>query len=151
MGREVSRACAMCSVSIFNPPFHRTPYAILDDQRRIIAVLAGRPYSRDGVSDDWDDVGVRAFAAIEAARKEMHFDAVDLEHRRGPHIGKACGWSHGLGQEVRVGDPFRRIPLIALPIQHPMRLQQSKHNAAVWARLFEHPDIKRVAGFGSGK
>jgi hypothetical protein len=42
----------------------------------------------------------RACAAIETAREEMHFDEDDLNHRRGLHIGKACGWSHGIGQQV---------------------------------------------------
>jgi hypothetical protein len=71
----------------------------LDDERHVIAVLAGRPYSKNGV-DGWDDVVARACAAIEAARGDMHFDGGDLSHRRGPHIGKACGWSYGIGQEV---------------------------------------------------
>jgi hypothetical protein len=92
--------CATHSIRQLNPPFRRTPYAILDDERRIIAVLAGRPYPKDGVPDSWDDVVARACAAIEAAREEMHFDKGDLNHRRGPHIGKPCGWSHGHGQEV---------------------------------------------------
>ena len=83
---------------------YRTPYAILDDERRIIAVLAGRPFPKNGVPDDWDDVVARACAAIEAAREEMIFEKKDLEHRRGPHIGKAFGWSHGTGQEVCISD-----------------------------------------------
>jgi hypothetical protein len=79
---------------------HRTPYAILDDEDRIIAVLAGRPYSKDGETDSWDGVTARACAAIEAARLDMDFDNEDLNHRRGRHIGKAYGWSHGQGQQV---------------------------------------------------
>src|ERR1700722_18407225 len=79
---------------------HRTPYDILDDERRIIAVLAGRPFPKNGVPDDWDDVVARACAAIEAAHEEMHFTKDDREHRHGPHIGKAFGWSHGGGQGV---------------------------------------------------
>jgi hypothetical protein len=100
MGWEVSPVCAMRSVSRFNPMFCRMPYAILDHERRIIAVLAGRPYSKNGVPDGWDGVVARACTAIEAAREEMHFDEGDVTHRRGPHIGKACGWSHGHGQQV---------------------------------------------------
>jgi hypothetical protein len=84
--------------------FNRTPYAILDDERRIIAVLAGRPFPKNGVPDDWDDVVARACAAIEAAREEMRFTQRDLKHRRGPHIGRAYGWSHGGGQEVSFCD-----------------------------------------------
>ena len=37
---------------------HRTPYAILDDERHIITVLAGCPFPKNGVPDDWDDVVV---------------------------------------------------------------------------------------------
>jgi hypothetical protein len=100
MGREVSLVCATCSVSQFNSTFCRVPYAILDHEGRIIAVLAGRPYSKNGIPDGWDGVVARACAAIEAAREEMHFDEDDVTHRRGPHIAKACGWSHGHGQQV---------------------------------------------------
>jgi hypothetical protein len=32
-----------------------------------------------------------------------------------------------------------------------MRLKQTKHNEAIRARLFAHPDIKRIAGFGNSK
>lgn len=92
--------CTTCSIFQFNSLFRRTPYAILDNERCIIAVLAGRPYPKNGVLDGWDDVVARACAAIETAREEMHFDENNLNHRRGPHIGKACGWSHGIGQQV---------------------------------------------------
>jgi hypothetical protein len=98
----------------FNPLHCRTPYAILDDERRIVAVLAGRPYPKDGIPDSWDDVVARACAAIEAAREEMHFDEDDISHRRGPHIGKAFGWSHGHGQQVRMFEPLHCIFLTAL-------------------------------------
>jgi hypothetical protein len=78
---------------------HRAPYAILDDEGRIIAALAGRPYS-DGEAGSWDGVTARACAAIEAARPRMNFNEEDLNHRRGPHVGKPYGWSHGQGQQV---------------------------------------------------
>jgi len=100
MGQEVSLVCATCSISQFNPTFCRMPYAILDHERHIIAVLARHPYSKNGVPDGWDGVVVHACAAIKAACEEMHFDEDNITHHRGPHIGKACGWSHGHGQQV---------------------------------------------------
>jgi hypothetical protein len=109
MGRQVSSTCVMHTIYKSNYSFHRTPYAILDDQRRIIAVLAGHPFPKNGVPDDWDDVVVRACAAIEAAREEMYFTEKDCNHRRGPHIGRAFGLSHGGGQQVCDCDPFRPI------------------------------------------
>jgi hypothetical protein len=80
---------------------NRTPYAILDDQRRIIGVLAGRPIV-EGAPDEWDGVTERGCAAIEAARGQMKFAKGDIEHRRGPHMARPFGWSHGGGQEVCV-------------------------------------------------
>ena len=92
--------CAMCSVSQFNSTFCRVPYAILDHERCIIAILAGHPYSKNGIPDGWDDVVACTCAAIKAAREEMHFDEDDVTHHQGPHIAKACSWSHGHRQQV---------------------------------------------------
>jgi hypothetical protein len=100
VGWEVSTTSTTCSSWKSNFLSHRTPYAILDDQRRIVAVLAGRPFPKNGVADDWDDVVVRACAAIEAAREEMQFAEEDCEHRRGSYYSKAYGWSLGNGQPV---------------------------------------------------
>jgi hypothetical protein len=116
MGWEVSPTRAMHSVYIPNPLLCRTPYTILDDERRIIAVLAGRPFPKNGIPDDGDDVVARACAAIEAARDEMYFTKGDCLHRRGPHIGGAFGWSHGQGQPVCACDSFCHTLLIVLPI-----------------------------------
>ncbi|KIM89817.1 hypothetical protein PILCRDRAFT_2104 [Piloderma croceum F 1598] len=66
-----------------------TPYAILDDERHIIAILAGHPFPMNSVLDDWDNIVMHACATIEAAHEEMHFMKGDHEHHRGPHIGRA--------------------------------------------------------------
>jgi hypothetical protein len=101
-GRQVKIESALQVPYKMNLLLHRTPYTILDHEDRIIAVLAGRPYSKDGETGGWDGVATRACAAIEAARRDINFDEEDLNHRRGPHIGKAYGWSHGQGQQVWV-------------------------------------------------
>jgi len=116
-----------------------------------IGVLARHSYSKNGILDGWDDIVACACAAIEAACEKMHFNEDDLNHWWGPHISKACGWSHGNGQQVWICDTFHHIILIAMLKQYLMRFKQSKHNKAVWARLVENSDIKQIAGFGSSK
>jgi hypothetical protein len=80
MGQEVSPIYITCSIFQFNLLFRRTPYAILDNKRCIIAVLARHPYLKNGILDGWNDIVARACAAIEAACEEMHFNEDDLNH-----------------------------------------------------------------------
>ena len=88
----------------------RTPYAILDDQNRIIGVLAGRPIVKEGEPDDWNEVTAGVGAAIETAQGEMKFCKGDCAHRRGAHIARAYGWSHGGGQTVSGSYPIGAHP-----------------------------------------
>ncbi|KZP28866.1 hypothetical protein FIBSPDRAFT_728254 [Athelia psychrophila] len=74
------------------------PIGILDDEGRIIAVLAGRPSKDSGAGDDWVKVVAGLEAAINKLQRQCSFTAKDRDHRRGPHPAKAVGVSHGGGQ-----------------------------------------------------
>jgi hypothetical protein len=96
MGGKLNLHCASCTYKS-NPLFCRTLYAILDNERRIIAILTGHPFSRNGIPDDWDDVVACTCIAIEAACEEMHFEKDDYDHQQGPILLKLLVGPMALG------------------------------------------------------
>lgn len=80
----------------------RTPYAILDDGRRIVGMLAGRPLPQGQGPDTWDDDVAAATAAIQTARESLRCADDDPLHRRGEFLSGTFGVSHGGGQMVRL-------------------------------------------------
>jgi hypothetical protein len=73
---------------------------ILDQEKRIIGVLAGRPTGDDGTTTEWDKAVVDGTAAIDEARGELKFAPGDLAHRRGEFAAKAFGILDGMGHKV---------------------------------------------------
>lgn len=78
----------------------RTPRAIVDEEKRIVGVLAGRPLATKDKEDDWDTVVQEVERAIRKAHNELHLSAADYAHRRGPQAARAFGVSMGNGQTV---------------------------------------------------
>ncbi|KAF7965357.1 hypothetical protein HWV62_44269 [Athelia sp. TMB] len=83
----------------------RTPVTILDDERRVIAVLVGRPLKKSGEVDDWPEAVAGLEAAINKLEADSTFSAKQSSHRRGPHPAKVFGVSHGGGQKKPSHDP----------------------------------------------
>ncbi|KAJ7211258.1 hypothetical protein GGX14DRAFT_362959 [Mycena pura] len=84
---------------------------ILDAQRRVIALLGGRPRG-----DAWDrDVADEAEAAMRKLQPKIRLSKAKLRHRRAQtqFAAIACGVSHGGGQlepaEISVGAANRRV------------------------------------------
>jgi hypothetical protein len=100
MGRKVS--ILMLFAGMHAKFGHRTPHVILCKEKRIIAVLVGKPLDEDGSTYSWDQVTTEAAAAIEEAGGMLNFDKDDLSHRRGEFAAKAFGVLDGLGQKVRI-------------------------------------------------
>lgn len=134
----------------------RTPYAILDNQRRIVGVLAGRPSGKARKPGEWDGVTAGLEHAIDTAQAELWFTEEDLQHRRGEHAAKAFGLSHGGGQTVRKIGHICPLKLIRR-YQHPRIRQlgisaaQDAHNRAVLLKFRADKNVQRYAGFASSE
>ncbi|KAF7965063.1 hypothetical protein HWV62_698 [Athelia sp. TMB] len=114
----------------------RKPVAILDDENRIVAVLAGRPSAKPGQPDDWDAVAVGLERAIAKLRRSCTLRKGDKKHRRGAHPARAFGISHGGGQTAR--------------LPHPSVLGlQTAGNEKAFKTFRRNRFVQRVAGFGS--
>ncbi|TFK81056.1 hypothetical protein K466DRAFT_502821, partial [Polyporus arcularius HHB13444] len=100
---------------------------IVDKNGRIIALFAGPP---DG-AEDWDEVTERATTAMENARRQCSFKHEQEVHSRGLYPTAGVGSSFGGGST------------------RPGAIANSKRNAKVLRMLCRHPDILRIAGFGS--
>ncbi|KAG1855279.1 hypothetical protein F4604DRAFT_1932339 [Suillus subluteus] len=103
-----------------------TPHAILDGEGRIVAVLAGRPASKD-----WNEVNAAAANAMVETQHRCAFSSSGLTHRRGRYHALSTGISFGGGQQI------------------PANLAHGKENRTELDRLLGNPAIKRLAGFGS--
>lgn len=82
------------------PTGARTPYVILDDARRVVGVLAGRPRHTGPGPDPYEEAVADAVKVICLAREELLFLEGDLLHRRGDFPARMFGVSHGGGQTV---------------------------------------------------
>ncbi|KAF7974343.1 hypothetical protein HWV62_12406 [Athelia sp. TMB] len=110
----------------------RKPVVILDDEDRIVAVLVGRPLTKPGEPDNWEQVVAGLEKAIAKLKRSCTFRKGDKQHRRGPHPARAFGISHGGGQT------------------HPSVLAlQTPANERAFRRFRDNHFVKRVAGFGS--
>lgn len=108
--------------------YSRTPHTFLDKEKRIFAVLAGRPLH----AEDWDAVMSGAVAAVDLLASRLKFSKQDCLHRRGPQKAKAFGFSHGGGQT------------------HPGMLGVgSRGNEDAFLRFSEDPNVKRLTGFAN--
>jgi hypothetical protein len=79
----------------------RTPYALVDDEGRIFALLCGRPGGKD-----WDGVVARGTAALMAARERVWSDGCQ---RRGKFVNASAGVLIGQGGKARF--PLRGLPV----------------------------------------
>ncbi|KAI0309043.1 hypothetical protein OF83DRAFT_1072616, partial [Amylostereum chailletii] len=108
----------------------RTPYAILDEQDRVIAVLLGRPLDGDEQSPEqrWDVAMARLAALLEEERSRVEetFQGEMGHHRRGDYAALSFGLSYGGGQKVRFDAHTRLLE-----------------------RVLGTEDAQRLAGFGS--
>ncbi|KAF7968786.1 hypothetical protein HWV62_29298 [Athelia sp. TMB] len=110
----------------------RKPVTILDDERRVVAVLVGRPLKKSGNIDDWPEVVAGLEAAINKLEADSTFSAKQSSHRRGPHPAKAFGISHGGGQKK------------------PSVLDQgSRQNCRAIRAFRKNKHVKCIAHFGS--
>jgi hypothetical protein len=73
------------------------PYAIVDDQNRVIVMLCGRP--RDG---GWDAVVREMTRVLLKGGQEANLKLKDLSHRRGYYPALSSGVSYGGGQTVSI-------------------------------------------------
>ena len=71
------------------------PYAIVDDQGRIIIMLCGRP--RGG---DWDSVVKEMTRVMLRGGGQANVGPTGLSHRRGRYSALSLGVSYGGGQTV---------------------------------------------------
>ncbi|KAF7971008.1 hypothetical protein HWV62_22273 [Athelia sp. TMB] len=109
-----------------------TPVTILDDERRVVAVLVGRPLRKSGGVDDWAEVVLGLEAAINQLESESTFSAKQAHHRRGPQQAKAFGVSHGGGQ-----------------LRPSVLDQGSSRNIRAVAAFRRNKYVRRIAHFGS--
>ncbi|KAI0047168.1 hypothetical protein FA95DRAFT_1492950, partial [Auriscalpium vulgare] len=118
----------------------RTPYAILDANDRIIAVLLGRPKEHEDESRTlpehrWTATTSRVAVLFEdLRRKGLESGALTdahLAHRRGKYAALSFGNSYGGGATV------------------PGELCQTEEQALLVAILRASTDLQRVAGFQS--
>lgn len=77
----------------------------MDDARRVVGVLAGRPKHIGTGPDPYEQAVADAVKVICAAREEFLFLEGDLVHRRGDFPARMFGVSHGGGQTVRAHAP----------------------------------------------
>jgi hypothetical protein len=75
--------------------YRSTPRVLLDKNRRVIGILAGRPKG-----SGWDEVVKEANDAMENAKERCTFQSSDMDHRRGSYSCLAVGVSHGGGRQV---------------------------------------------------
>ncbi|KAF8151597.1 hypothetical protein B0H34DRAFT_134590 [Crassisporium funariophilum] len=105
----------------------RTPHALLDNEDRIIAVLAGKP-----ADPTWDAAVSNASAAMLHARitgkRNSAFNKDPESHRRGNFTAIPAGVSYGGGQT------------------QPGNLVLPPKKREIVDKVLKHNDIKRIAG-----
>ncbi|KAA1474035.1 hypothetical protein DENSPDRAFT_780795, partial [Dentipellis sp. KUC8613] len=109
-----------------------TPYAILDNQDRVIAVLVGCPVEDDKrpPQQRWHATTQRVAELLESVRKRPAF-ARDAPHRRGSYVAVNAGISYGGGQKA------------------PGTLKHTAAKRAAILDLNNDPDVRRIAHFTS--
>ncbi|KAI0060327.1 hypothetical protein BV25DRAFT_1807721 [Artomyces pyxidatus] len=134
----IGTACrrSLCWLAfVGSPAANRTPYLILDCNRRIIGALVGRPREEDGrVEEERWDASMQRLAGLFKACRETYSDTFtkkQVKHRRGNFAAVSFGVSYGGGQT------------------RPGNLAVTKAQAPMVLALRSSPDMKRVAGFGS--
>lgn len=119
------------------------PILLVDDDDRIIAVLAGRPIG-DGT---WEGV-VREFdATMKVAHNELRFGK--RCDRRGNFRTIATGVSYGGGQTVRLTSALQPHLSLSTYFQRPGTLQHPARNAEIMKRLMANRAVTRVANFAN--
>ncbi|TFY65590.1 hypothetical protein EVG20_g5498 [Dentipellis fragilis] len=110
-----------------------TPYAILDRQGRIIAVLIGRPKEDDNREPEhrWPAATERVADLLEATRSRGSFTADNTPHRRGNIAAWNVGVSYGTGQKI------------------PAVRQHSAKDEELIETLLSDKDVQRIAHFQS--
>ncbi|KAI0677450.1 hypothetical protein C8Q78DRAFT_1065988 [Trametes maxima] len=102
------------------------PVVVLDRERRVVALLAGRP--RD---PSWDSVVEEADRAMGVAARTCRFTEEQHNHRRGTFATLARGLSFGGGRKV------------------PGYVVNTKRNEGALKALCQNNAMGRIAGFGS--
>lgn len=113
----------------------RVSIPILDQKRRVIAVLVGCPgngVGHSGVTREWQRLNELACQALEDARSKLTFSSKEKVHRRGRFPALGVGISHGSGQT------------------RPGNLHHSSHNMAILQQLLANEAFIRLSGFVIG-
>jgi len=113
------------SYLIFNQ-VPRTPTPIIDQEGRLVAILAGHPED-----DSWHQLSKEGAEALEEARRRCKIPAKAGRHRRGQFISLRCGVSHG-GEQTEPGN-----------------LQNDYPNDEVLAKLNQKLPFRRMSGFAT--
>jgi hypothetical protein len=117
---------------------------ILDNEDRIIAVLAGRP------NGDWSAVMKAVEDAFVRARDKGHeqgiFGPGKTNDRRGDFPKLFSGFSMGNGQPVGFHCHFTPAPC-RLHFQEPANLGQDEKASKIVEDLIQDPNVVRLAGF----
>ncbi|KAJ7129038.1 hypothetical protein C8R43DRAFT_1090181 [Mycena crocata] len=110
-------------------PFYRLTIPILDNKRRVIAVLGGMPRDIAG----WQTVTDGAAKLMEEQLPHIRLTDEDLQHRRAAEsfAALARGWSHGGGQT------------------EPGAVCNNVANTKVTDELLKHDYFKRIAQFAT--
>lgn len=87
-----------------------SPKALVDANKRIFGVLAGRQVTKPNQPDDWDRVVAEVNLAIHKVHQELQLCDSDCDHRRGPQAARAFGVSMGNGQVVCYPHDYLRAP-----------------------------------------
>lgn len=101
---------------------------IVDNDGRVIAVLAGRPSDAG-----WEELQRRAASKLKDCRHGCRFSGKLAENRRGGFPALAIGVSFGGGQ------------------RRPQNLVNGRANQKVLEYLNSQAEFKRIAGFGSSR
>ena len=122
----------------------RTPMAILDNENRIIAILAGRP------SGDWDVVMNAVEDAFVCARVRGYdlgvFQPGKVADRRGDFPKLFSGFSFGTGQSVCF-KTHCTFSTTLICIQEPASWMQEAEAGKIVEDLTKDANVVRVAGF----
>jgi hypothetical protein len=126
----------------------------LDKDRRIIAVLVGRPDD-----PEWSEVVDGAAAVMRAVQQlgigEDLFSVEQLDHRHGEFLAIPVGVSFGGGQTVRavfrVPRAFSLLTVSNCQLQEPGNLVHTKGMRRLVRKLLQSLHIQRIMGFQSSK
>ena len=123
--------------------YTRATHLLLDNEKRIIAVLLGIP--RDHV--EWKKNHDEVLSLLQNAASASF--SASMTHRRGNFPSVAHGLSFGGGQKA--GYILKFIPLTTLiSEQEPRHLKHSKANFVLLESLVRNKSVQRICKYASG-